>query len=95
MERRATTGGANLERERQFDALLCLISTVQALQGESGKRNKKDGHSEPRKNPSGEEIKQRAYQIFLARGGVQGSEVEDWLQAERELLDKVRKDHSR
>jgi len=35
--------------------------------------------------PSEEEIRQRAYEIFLARGGRPGSPDQDWLQAEREL----------
>ncbi len=39
-------------------------------------------------HPTREEIELRAYQIYLQRGGVQGQEVEDWLQAERELLEK-------
>jgi Protein of unknown function (DUF2934) len=30
-------------------------------------------------------IRQRAYEIYLARGAAPGDEVEDWLQAEREL----------
>ena len=32
-----------------------------------------------------EQIQQRAYEIFLERRGAPGSEVEDWLRAEREL----------
>jgi len=32
-----------------------------------------------------EEIRNRAYQIDLQRGAQPGCEVEDWLQAEREL----------
>ena len=32
-----------------------------------------------------EEIRNRAYQIYLQRGGQPGYELEDWLQAEREL----------
>jgi hypothetical protein len=35
--------------------------------------------------PSAEEIATRAHQIFLERGGEPGHDVEDWLQAEREL----------
>jgi len=38
-----------------------------------------------RHEPSEEEIRHRAYEIYLARGGAPGGEVEDWLQAEREL----------
>ncbi len=39
-------------------------------------------------HPTREEIELRAYQIYRERGGVEGHEVEDWLQAERELLEK-------
>lgn len=35
--------------------------------------------------PTREEIEQRAYQIYAARGAVHGFDLEDWLQAEREL----------
>ena len=32
-----------------------------------------------------QEIRTRAYEIYLERGGQPGDEVDDWLQAEREL----------
>jgi hypothetical protein len=35
--------------------------------------------------PRPEEIAKRAHEIFLARGGAPGFELDDWLQAEREL----------
>jgi hypothetical protein len=35
--------------------------------------------------PSDDEIRLRAYQRYLARGGHQGSEFDDWVEAEREL----------
>jgi len=34
-----------------------------------------------------EEIRNRAYEIYLQRGGQPGNELEDWLQAERELTE--------
>jgi Protein of unknown function (DUF2934) len=37
------------------------------------------------KLPTPEEIQSRAYQIYIERGGADGSDLEDWLQAEREL----------
>ena len=33
-----------------------------------------------------EEIRRRAYEIYLGRGEEPGHEIEDWLQAERELM---------
>jgi hypothetical protein len=32
-----------------------------------------------------EEVRQRAYELFEARGGREGRELEDWLQAEEEI----------
>jgi len=37
------------------------------------------------KAPDPQAIAQRAYELFLARGGVHGDDVTDWLSAEREL----------
>lgn len=35
--------------------------------------------------PTREDIERRAYEIYIERGGTEGCEMEDWLQAEREL----------
>lgn len=35
--------------------------------------------------PTQEEIALRAYQIYLERGGIQGNEFEDWMEAQRQL----------
>ena len=35
--------------------------------------------------PCGEEIRLRAYEIYLERNGLPGDELDDWLRAEREL----------
>ncbi len=32
-----------------------------------------------------EEIRRRAYELFEARGGVEGHELDDWLRAEEEI----------
>ncbi len=32
-----------------------------------------------------EKIRQRAHEIFLARGGTEGTALDDWLKAEQEL----------
>jgi hypothetical protein len=36
---------------------------------------------------SEQQIRERAYELYLARGGQEGGEVSDWLAAERELKD--------
>ena len=35
-------------------------------------------------------IAKRAYELYLARGGVNGSAEDDWRKAERELMAKMR-----
>ncbi|MGB9242159.1 MAG: DUF2934 domain-containing protein [Candidatus Acidiferrales bacterium] len=39
-------------------------------------------------HPTQEEIELRAYQIYFERGGAHGHDVDDWLEAERELYEK-------
>ena len=36
--------------------------------------------------PVEEQIRKRAFEIFIQRGNQSGSELDDWLQAEREIL---------
>jgi Protein of unknown function (DUF2934) len=40
-----------------------------------------------------EEVLNRAHKIHRAHGGLFGYDLEDWLQAERELIERVRPDH--
>ena len=50
--------------------------------------------NEPRtaeSHPTRQEIDLRAHQIYVERGGAHGQDVEDWLQAERELAVKYSK----
>ena len=35
--------------------------------------------------PTPEQIRQRAYEIYVSRNGAPGDEVQDWLQAEHEF----------
>ena len=39
-------------------------------------------------------ITQRAHEIYLQRGGEPGHELDDWLQAEREILGESPKDRA-
>ena len=41
---------------------------------------------EPETVPLVERIRQRAHEIYLAHGGQDGSDMDDWLQAEQEIL---------
>lgn len=37
--------------------------------------------------PLEEQIRRRAYELYVARGNASGSEIDDWLQAEEEILE--------
>jgi hypothetical protein len=41
---------------------------------------------EPESLPVEEQIRVRAYELYVQRGSASGSELEDWLQAEEEVL---------
>jgi hypothetical protein len=46
------------------------------------------GKNIPRELPTHQEIELAAYQLYLERGGMNGTELDDWLQAERELMEQ-------
>ena len=50
-----------------------------------------DEKSKP-SSPTPEQIRKRAYEIFLARGGTPGHELDDWILAEIELKSRARAD---
>jgi hypothetical protein len=39
-------------------------------------------------DPSLDEIAERAYQIYQRRGGIHGNDMDDWLEAERQLREE-------
>ena len=45
-------------------------------------------------SPRLEEIRIRAYEIYIERGGQPGPDLDDWFQAERELEPKARPAHA-
>lgn len=61
--------------------------------GESGARAVlRPGVAEEKKNAtSPEEIRKRAFEIHIEHGGIHGCDLDDWLQAERELQEKYNK----
>jgi hypothetical protein len=45
---------------------------------------------EKNSGPSLAEIRQRAFEIHIERGGIHGCDLDDWLQAERELRERYK-----
>ena len=65
-------------------------SSASVISGkESGYTDLLGGHA-----PPDDEIQLRAYWIHLDRGGQHGYDLDDWLQAERELLAESRRTDS-
>src|SRR4051812_49416354 len=51
--------------------------------------------SDPASNPDRDRVAERAYELYLARGGGDGQAMEDWLVAEMELRGRAgRRDES-
>jgi hypothetical protein len=44
-----------------------------------------------RNGPSVAQIRERAFEIHIERGGIRGCDLDDWLLAERELQEKYNK----
>jgi hypothetical protein len=57
----------------------------ETLDGRVGPIQSQAEDTPPNHTPSREEISLRAYEIYLERGGLPGNDLDDWLQAEREL----------
>ena len=56
-----------------------------------GRSAPRSGQQIAERYPTHEEIELRAYQIYVERGGAQGNDLEDWLQAEFELSEQYGK----
>jgi Protein of unknown function (DUF2934) len=67
-------------RERQSKAL----SVGKSVKTQSGPADHAAAPAIPAA-PTVEEIRVRAYQLYLERGGTHGQDLEDWLAAERQL----------
>jgi len=58
----------------------------------AGRQTPTEKRAKSSPQPTREDIERRAYEIYLERGGTEGCEMEDWLQAERELRQQQRRD---
>jgi hypothetical protein len=45
----------------------------------------------PVQHPSPGEIRRRAFEIHIERGGLHGCDLDDWLQAKKELTEKLQR----
>ncbi len=63
-------------------------STPAALKPRTTRKATAATHATP-VQPTQEQIRARAYEVFLRRNGGPGDAHDDWLQAERELFDEL------
>ena len=70
-------------RRRETETVMDRPSETQEQAGSAGPSPQSTAAS--RSEPTTEQIAQRAYEIYQARGGTEGQDLEDWLEAEREL----------
>ncbi len=70
---------------------MATTATQQHRQGHRQDSDPERDREQPRVDqrtvPADEEIAQRAYELYLARGGKDGHDLEDWLEARRQLED--------
>jgi hypothetical protein len=89
------TSSPDIERSENDDATLNAASgdeqPVSAMASSSEPEEQLAVSSSMGSEPSAEDIRMRAYHRFLERGASQGTDFEDWLEAERELKVKSRK----
>lgn len=76
-------------RDTAFDRLLRLAASYSSPRPAAGRGG---SQASGRKSPLTEEIERRAYDIYLSRGGADGNDVDDWLQAERQVLEELKKE---
>lgn len=74
-------------RDVAFEQLLRLAASYASAQRASG------SGSGPavRKSPLNEAIELSAYHIYLGRGATHGHDLDDWLQAERQVLEGLKR----
>jgi hypothetical protein len=71
----------HLSKETTMASKATTISSTEATQPKSAIERRE----ELPRSTSDQDIRNHAYGIYLQRGGQPGNELEDWLQAEREL----------
>ena len=69
-----------------------MKSRARATQANLQRWTRTSGNDEPHSTgPTAEEIQLRAYEIYVSRGRIDGQDLDDWFQAEKELREKSRK----
>jgi hypothetical protein len=79
-------------REAAFEQLLRLAASYASTRFSTAQQN--GPQQDFRKGPFSDDIAVRAYHIYLNRGATNGHDLDDWLQAEREVMEELRKNRA-
>ena len=85
--------GAGPARDAVFEQLLRLAARFASSQkGAAQAGSNAAVRTTEQRSLVAEDIERRAYQIYLGRGGTHGHDLDDWLQAERQVVEELKKD---
>ena len=76
-------------RDVEFERLLRLAASYSARKTPAARAGSRTA---VRRSPLLEEIELRAYEIYLRRGAAHGNDLDDWLQAERQVFEALKKE---
>jgi hypothetical protein len=82
-----------LAGEAAFERLLCLAASYPPQSSRMWIASP-EGSDAARKNPIAEDIQVRAYHIYLERGAAHGHDLDDWLEAERQVFERLKRDRA-
>jgi DUF2934 family protein len=74
-------------RDAAFEQLLRLVGSYASAQTASANGSR----AEVQKSPISKDVELRAYHIYLGRGATHGHDLDDWLQAERQVMAGLKK----
>lgn len=84
----ATVGSRN-DRNTGGAKMSSTKAAKERIIGSEVERQTKVRAVSPVQHPNDEEVRRRAFEIHVARGGIRGYELDDWLEAEKELTQKL------
>jgi hypothetical protein len=87
-----TASDYSYAREAAFEQLLRLAVSCACAQSTASQPSASEMKSW--KSPFSEDIAVRAYHIYLNRGAINGHDVDDWLEAEREVIGELKKNRA-
>ncbi len=80
----------SLNSDTGFEKLLRVALSHQA--SSSTAEAPRNGRAAPKRSPITQDIELRAYHIYIDRGATDGSDLDDWLQAERQVLEVLKRE---